>query len=485
MEKEEKKKEKGSFRKKMRKKRFGLWTLLLACLGSVVVSGGLVFLIMGRQVQSLQATNESMGKINTIYNVLYNNYYQDVSRQKLVDGAINGMVNALGDPFTEYMDESESQSLNDSISGSFGGIGAQVQKSGNDLKIIAPIADTPAAKAGLKANDVIVKINGKATKDLTLTKAVSTMRGKIGTKVKLTIRRGNTTFEKTLTRAKIPVKTVEAKMDKADPKIGCITVASFSENTAKEFKQAIQTLRKKGATSFIIDVRNNPGGLMDQALAMSSMFVENGKTLLQVQERDGAPTVYKASDKLDDGFKVKEKTVVLINGGSASAAEIFAAALHQSANVTLIGTKSYGKGTVQNTLPFSDKTELKLTIAKWLTPDGTWIHHKGLKPDIEADYPQVAYLPTINTKNTYREGQNSKQIKNLKQMLSFLGYSVDDTAEFDAQTKEMIEKYQTDNQLAVTGTANKETVQSIETKTAQKVTQEDNAYQKAKEQLEK
>lgn len=485
MAKEEHEKKKDSFKKRMKKKRFGLWTLILACLGAVIISGGTVFLIMGRQVQSLQATNESMGKINTIYNVLYNNYYKEVNRQKLVDGAITGMVNALGDPFTEYMDESESQSLNDSISGSFGGIGAQVQKSGNELKIIAPIADTPADKAGLKANDVIVKIDGKETKDLTLNKAVSTMRGKVGTKVKLTIKRGDTTFEKTLTRAKIPVTTVEGKLDKDDPKIGWITVASFSENTAKEFKQTIQSLRKKGATSFIVDVRNNPGGLMDQALAMSSMFVENGKPLLQVQERDGAPTVYKASNKLDDGFKVKEKTVVLINGGSASAAEIFAAALHQSANVTLVGTKSYGKGTVQNTLPFSDKTELKLTIAKWLTPDGTWIHHKGLRPDVEADYPKVAYLPTIDTKKTYSEGQSSKQIRNLKQMLAFLGYDVEDTSEFDAKTKAALEKYQTENHLAVTGTADKETVQNIEAKTAQKVAKEDNAYQKAKEQLEK
>ena len=211
MAKEEHEKKKDSFKKRMKKKRFGLWTLILACLGAVIISGGTVFLIMGRQVQSLQATNESMGKINTIYNVLYNNYYKEVNRQKLVDGAITGMVNALGDPFTEYMDESESQSLNDSISGSFGGIGAQVQKSGNELKIIAPIADTPADKAGLKANDVIVKIDGKETKDLTLNKAVSTMRGKVGTKVKLTIKRGDTTFEKTLTRAKIPVTTVEGK----------------------------------------------------------------------------------------------------------------------------------------------------------------------------------------------------------------------------------------------------------------------------------
>ncbi len=224
---------------------------------------------------------------------------------------------------------------------------------------------------------------------------------------------------------------------------------------------------------------------MDQALAMSSMFVENGKPILQVVGRDGKPTIYKASNELDDGFKVKEKAIVLINGGSASASEIFAAALKQSGNnVTLIGTKSYGKGTVQNTLPFKDKTELKLTIAKWLTPDGTWIHKKGIKPDVKADYPDVAYLTAIDTTKTYQVGQNSKQIKNLQQMLVFLGYDLDEkSGYFNEQTKQAIEKYQTDNGLTVNGTADKATVESIETKVAQKVTESDNAYQKAVEKL--
>ena len=330
-------------------KKYNLLTTVLVAVCVALLSGGGVFWLMDRQVKGLESANQAMGKINTVYNALYYNYYKDVSQQKLVDGALNGMVEALGDPFTEYMNATESQELNDSISGSFGGIGAQVQKSGSEIKIMSPIAGTPAAKAGLKANDVIVKIDGRSTKDYSLNKAVSLMRGKVGTKVSVTIKRNGTTFTKTLTRAKIPVKTVEGKLATEDKQVGYIQVTSFSENTAKEFKQTVQSLRKKGAKSFIIDVRNNPGGLMDQALAMSSMFVENGKPILQVVGRDGKPTVYKASNELDDGFKVKEKSIVLINGGSASASEIFAAALKQSGNnVTLIGTKSYGKGTVQN-----------------------------------------------------------------------------------------------------------------------------------------
>lgn len=477
-------KKKGNVKEKFVKKRYNLLTMIIVALFTAVIGGGGVFFVMNRQVTQLKSANQAMGKISAVYNALYFNYYKDISEKTLVNGALNGMVNALGDPFTEYMNASESQNLSDSISGSFGGIGTQVQKSGSNLKIMAPISGTPADKAGLKANDIIEKINGKSTKNMSLSDAVTLMRGKVGTKVTITIKRGDTTFTKTLTRAKIPVKTVEGKLSDEDNKIGYITVSSFSENTASEFEKTVKSLRKKGATSFIIDVRNNPGGLMDQALKMSSMFVENGKTILQVAGRDGKPTVYKASSELDNNFKVKEKSIVLINGGSASAAEIFAAALKQSANVTLVGTKSYGKGTVQNTLPFKDKTELKLTIAKWLTPDGTWIHKKGIKPDITADYPKIAYATAIDTKKTYKEGQNSKQIKVLQQMLSYLGYDLsEETGYFDAQTKQVIEKYQTDNQLEVTGEANKETVESIEAKVAQKVSDSDNAYKQAIEKL--
>ncbi|KRL83851.1 S41 family peptidase [Ligilactobacillus apodemi] len=477
---------KAELKKKLTQKKFSWLTLLVTILCTVVVSGGSVFLVMNHQMNALKQANQAMGKISTVYNALYNNYYKSLSKTKLVEGAINGMIESLGDPYTEYMNATETQELNDSISGSFGGIGAQVQKSGNEIKIIAAISGTPAAKAGLKANDVIVKINGKSISGYSLNKAVSLMRGKIGTKVTLTIKRDGSTFTKTLTRAEIPVTTVEGSLAKEDKKVGYIVVSSFSENTAKEFKQTIKKLRKKGATSFIIDVRNNPGGLLDQALAMSSMFLKNGKTIVQVVGRDGKPTVYKASNELDDNFKVTEKTVVLMNGSSASASEIFAAALKQSANVTLVGTKSYGKGTVQNTLPFTDNTQLKLTIAKWLTPNGTWIHSKGLSPDVKADYPSVAYLPAISTKKTYSEGQNSKQIKNLQKMLIYLGYDLSEkTGYFGDQTKSVIEQYQTDNNLTVTGTANKETVESIEKQVAKKVSKSDNAYKKALEQLQK
>ncbi|SEM48766.1 carboxyl-terminal processing protease [Ligilactobacillus sp. WC1T17] len=468
------------FKQIFQKKRLGLLGIIITILLSVLVGGGSVYFVMNKQVTALQKENQSLGKISSVFNTIYYNYYKNVSQKKLTNGAISGMINALGDPFSEYMSATESSDLNDTISGNFGGIGAQVEKSDHAVKIIAPIAETPAAKAGLKANDLIIKINNKSTSSMTLTKAVQSMRGKVGTKVTVTIKRNGQTFTKTLTRAKIPVKTVTGQLSSQNKSVGVITVTSFATNTSKEMKQTIKSLRKQGAKSFVIDMRNNPGGLMDQALKMSSMFVKNGKIILQVQTRGGKPTVYRAGKQYDKGFKVHEKTVVLINSGSASAAEIFSAALHQSAGIKLIGTKSYGKGTVQSTLPYKDKTELKLTIAKWLTPDGTWIHHKGLTPDITADYPKIAYTIIPSTTKTLKLNDNSSSVKSLQKMLNYLGFNAGSAnGYFSTQTQKAVLSYQKQHGLTQNGSADAKILSQIESEISQKVSQQDNAMTQA------
>lgn len=462
------------------KKRFSWVTLLVTVILAAVIGGGSVYVVMNHRLQAVERTNQSLGKINTVFNTLNQYYYKGISKTKLEDGALNGMVNVLNDQFSEYMSKDETQSLNDTISASFTGIGAEVRKDGQQIQIVAPIACTPAEKGGLKAKDIILKIDGKSLEGYSLNKAVSLIRGKKGTTVKLSIKRGNTTFEKSFKRAKIPVKTVAGRLDAKDKHIGYLQVTTFSESTAKEMKQTIQSLRKKGATSFVIDMRNNPGGLMDQALKMSSMFLKDGKTIMQVQQKNGRPEVYKAGKKYDDGFKVHEKTVVLINGGSASAAEIFSAALHQSAGIKLIGTKSFGKGTVQNAMPFNDKTELKLTIAKWLTPDGTWIHEKGLQPTIKADYPAIAYQAMIDTKKAYHENEVAKPVASLQKFLQALGYQPGRTdGYFSSQTKTALQKFQTDQHLPASGVADAQTINSLQTAVGNYLEHSDRAYQAA------
>ncbi|KRN09015.1 carboxy-terminal processing protease [Liquorilactobacillus mali KCTC 3596 = DSM 20444] len=458
--------------------------MILTSLVTLLIGGGVVFYYMNQKLVAATETSQAMSKIETVFSSLYSGYYKSVSKQKLENGALTGMVNALGDPFTDYMSKDETESLNNTISSSFTGIGAEVQKKGDYVQIIAPIKGTPAKKAGLQADDIILKIDGKSIKGYSLSKAISLIRGKKGTSVTLTIKRGDSTFTKKLTRATIPVETVTGHLLKNNKTIGYIQVSTFSEKTASEFKAEIKSLRKQGAKSFVIDMRDNPGGLMDQALKMSSMFVKNGKTILQVQQRGQEAQVYKAGKKYDKGFKVNEKTVVLINSGSASAAEIFSAALNQSANIKLIGTKSYGKGTVQTTLPFTDKTELKMTIAKWLTPNGSWINHKGLQPTIKADYPSYAYQTAINTKKTYKQGEVSGQIKKAQVLLNALNYSVGSAnGYYGDSTVAAVKKFQTDNKLTVNGNMDKETINKLEELAAEKVSDSDNALKAAISQL--
>lgn len=279
------------------------------------------------------------------------------------------------------------------------------------------------------------------------------------------------------------IETVIGNLDKTDPTVGHIVITSFSDPTYDDLKQTVTRLRDQGATSFILDVRQNPGGLLKQAIDITSLFVEPGKTVLQVQGKTGPAKVYSAQ-KSD--FNIKEPVVVLIDEGSASASEIFAAALQQSANIKLVGTKSFGKGTVQDIQTFSDQSELKLTIAKWLTPNGSWIHKKGIKPDVEVAKPDYATLTLIDTAATYQESDLSDEVKNIEAMLKALDYDpgmVDGF--FDSQTKIAVETFQHANGLPVDGIVTGDTAQKIVLQLRELLKNHDTQYQKALEVLKK
>ncbi|VDG20489.1 S41 family peptidase [Lactiplantibacillus mudanjiangensis] len=477
-------------KKPRQKRRVGLWTYLISIIIALGVGIGGTYFVLGRavtqQISSMQQTSAAMKKIQSVYSTISDNYYKPVNANKLANGAINGMVNSLGDKFSEYMDKSETESLNDTIDSSFSGIGAQVQKSGNYIQIISPIAGTPAKKAGLKPKDVIKKVNGKSIAGKTLTQAVNLMRGKVGTTVKLEVERAGKTFTVTLKRAKIPVTTVNYKMVGGKKKIGYVTVTTFSTNTAKEFKTALKALDKKGAKKLIIDMRGNPGGLMTAALKMASMFLKDGKTIMQVQTRGSQAEKYVAGKKYDGGYKVTTPTTVLIDGGSASAAEIFSAALHQSAGVKLIGSQSYGKGTVQTVSTFSDKTEMKITVAKWLTPNGTWINKKGLTPTIKASEPSYASLTALSKTSDLKAGKVNDNVKTLQQYLKALGYFKGSAnGYFGSSTTSAIKAYQKHAKLTANGQMDKKTLAKIEVQLAQKISDNDNAYNTALKLAEK
>ena len=441
------------------------------------------------QVNSSEASvavdSEDFEKIQTVYDTLMSDYYQGVEGETLIEGAITGMTESVGDPYTQYLNVEESSSLNESISASFEGIGAEVMKQGDNVMIVSPIAGSPAEKAGLQPNDIIVKVDEQELSGMSLNEAVSYIRGEKGSEVVLTIKRGETTFEVTLVRDTIPVETVLYQLDKENPTIGSITITSFSSPTYEDLVMAIEDLREQGATSFVFDVRQNPGGLLNAGLSISNLFLENGDIILQTQEKDQEPVSIVADDKTMGSFKVTEPSVLLVDEGSASASEILAGAVSESGNVKLIGTKTFGKGTVQNVATFDDSSELKLTIAKWLTPSGEWIHEKGITPDIEVSLPEYANLLLIDSSKIYQLGDVSAEVENLEKVLDALGYSGEDTdGYFDESTQEAVKEFQTDTKLTVDGKVTGETSTQLVESLRKLIDENDTQYEAAIKELQ-
>lgn len=326
--------------------------------------------------------------------------------QNLFYGAIKGMLAATGDPYTNFFDPEENKKFNEDITGSFEGIGAEIGIKGGVLTVIAPLEGTPAEKAGLRAGDKIVKIGDKNTSDLTIDGAVDLLHGKKGTEVKMTIfREGEKdTQEITIIRDVINVKSV--KFEEKEDGIAYIKIARFGDNTFKEFGDALQKTKDNNSKGIIIDLRNDPGGYLETAVEIGSKMLPKGDIVVMEEDRDGNRNklLAKGGDELS-GIK----TVVLINEGSASASEILAGALRENReNVTLVGKKSYGKGSVQQLVNLTQGTSMKVTVARWLTPKGNQINEKGIDPDVVVEYTSDDY-------NSNKDPQLDKALEIVKQ----------------------------------------------------------------------
>ncbi|MDN6626027.1 MAG: S41 family peptidase, partial [Pisciglobus halotolerans] len=420
-----------------------------------------------------EKTSETLSKVEDVYNTILAKYYTKVDSDKLIEGALNGMTQSLEDPYTDYMDASETGDLDESINASFEGIGAEVMKQGDLIQIVSPIAGSPAEKVGLLPNDIILKVEDTELAGMSLSEAVSHIRGERGTEITLTIKREGPPFEVEVTRDTIPIETVVYNIDEKDKSIGYIAITNFSVPTYDEVVAAVKNLRKQGAESFIFDVRSNPGGLLETALTISNMFLEDGDTIVQTEERGEKPVPTLADDQSFGEFKVTEPSVLLVNEGSASASEIVAGAMSESAGIPLVGTKTFGKGTVQSVLNFEDESELKLTIGKWLTPSGKWIHKKGIIPDKKVSLPSYANLMVLNPSETYKEGDVSEEVKNLEELLQALKYNVKADGSFDKETKEAVKEFQTDQDLKADGIATGETSSMLVNKLREKIEEND------------
>ena len=336
-------------------------------------------------------------------------YVEDVPDRKLVEDAINGMLSAL-DPHSSFMNARTFRDMQVQTRGEFGGLGIEVTQENGFVKVVSPIDDTPAAKAGLRPNDYVTHIDGEPTLGLTLQEAVEKMRGPINSAIKLTIRRGTQEpFEVTLMRAQIRVQSVRSR---AEGELGYLRIVSFTEQTDAGIKTAVERIKQQTngkLKGIVLDMRNNPGGLLDQAIAVSDAFLDKGEIVSTRGRRNEDAQRYNAKPgDLLNGLPL----VVLINGGSASASEIVAGALQDHRRAILLGTKSFGKGSVQTIIPMGNQGAMRLTTARYYTPSGRSIQAQGIEPDIVVEQ---ARLEKIDQPRGRREADLRGALRNDQQ----------------------------------------------------------------------
>ncbi|MDU4959289.1 MAG: S41 family peptidase [Sporomusaceae bacterium] len=353
----------------------GAVTLVLATF--ILTAGTFAYLF---QSHSLDAANSL--RLYRAVDLIKSKYIEDTAMDELVNGAIKGMVNSLNDPHSIFMDAKMFKEFMIETEGAFGGVGIVVGSKDKVLTVVSPIEGTPGDKAGIKSGDQIVTIDGEDTKDMALDVAVSKIRGQEGSKVTLGIRRLPATEVKdyTLTRSNIQIQTVAGKL--LPDKIGYIRIAMFNEHTGADFAKKLQELEKEGIAGLVLDLRDNPGGLLDESVKVAGKLMPKGP-VVSVVTRDGNRETHSAG--ID---AVKYPITVLVNGGSASASEIVAGALQDTGAATLVGLKTFGKGSVQQILRLDSNTAVKLTIAKYYTPKDRSINGVGIEPDVTVEWPE-------------------------------------------------------------------------------------------------
>ena len=472
------------------KKGIRVWVFIVSLIATMLIS---VFITVALVITQLPKADNKLAfgifkknelfQIEKVFYYLKQNYLdKDVTSEQLIQGALKGMAESVGDPYTTYLVNDETAQLDETVNGAFGGIGAELKSDQSRVVISTTMEGSPSQQVGLQADDVITKVNGEDMTGKTISEVVKKVRGEVGTDVVLTIERAGTSLDVKLTRASIAINTVKAELDKEDATIGHVRITSFAKNTAEELEKAVKDLTDKGAKAFVFDVRYNPGGLLDQAYKVANMFLKDGEPIVQVEDRFGEKKIYKASSSIGE-FKITQPYVLLVNEGSASASEILAAAIKEGAGGQIIGTKTYGKGTVQSVVDITDNSELKYTNAKWLTPKGNWIHKEGVTPTKEVNLPDYAFLKIIDAKETLKVGSVSQNVLSAETILKGLGYSVTVDGYFDEGTKDAVKSYQQKEGLTATGEVDEESAQKLMDSVRALIQQNDTQYQAAKELL--
>ena len=360
------------------------WQLAACCLLTAVLTTAA---IVGTEVVLLNrltgSVSESVRFLRTM-KLLKRNYNGEVDNHQLFDGAIKGMVESVGDPYTVYLNKKDFQQLSEMTVGSFGGIGIVFGKRGNDYVVISALEDNPGAKAGIKSGDIITAIDDKSTREMNMEQVANKIRGKYGTIVTLELKDKEGKLRKVnVVRAEIKNPSVAGQM-LANTKIGYIRIAMFNENTGDDFAKKYAELEKQGMQALVLDLRENPGGILDAGVDVARMLVPKGP-IVSVIDKNG--NKFEETSSLE---KVKYPLAVLVDHGSASASEIVAGAIKDTKSGKLFGVKTFGKGSVQSVYRLDNNTAVKITVAKYYTPSGVSIHNVGIEPDVKVELPDDA-----------------------------------------------------------------------------------------------
>ena len=381
-----------------------LLTFVIVYLLGVNVGNGNIGLGTGKPLNEQLSSKIDYSSVNQLYELLRNNYDGKLNNSQVLDGLKTGLANSTNDPYTEYFSPSQTTDFNNQLNESFSGIGAEMGKNDNNqIIIVSPISGFPADKAGLHAKDIITAINGESTSAMSVDTAVGKIRGPANTNVKLDIiRGGNQQLMFNIKREKITLPSVKSKT--LDGNIGYISINQFTQDTNSLATKAAQQFKSQNVKGIVLDLRGNPGGLVDAAVGVCNLWLKSGQMIMQEKKGNQVINTYTAdgANNILNGIP----TVVLVDGGSASASEITAGALHDNNAATIVGEKSFGKGVVQQIFNLSGGAEAKITVAKWYRPNGKNIQHVGITPDKNV----------TNTKDQVSAGTDS-QLDTAKQIL--------------------------------------------------------------------
>lgn len=387
--------------------KFSIFEVIIVTFISIIfgIIVGYILTYTSTPIKAIKS-DPNLEEIISTYNTLKNNYYDDVDDVSLADNAIKGMVNSLNDSYSSFMDNKTTESFNESVDGYFVGIGVTIMYSDGYNQIIKVDDSGPGDKAGLKVNDIILSVDGNSVKGVYGEELTSLIKGKSGSKVKIMIKRGNVTKTVTVKRGIIEIENVTSHLlEENGKKIGYINVAVFASNTFKQFKKNLSRMEKKNAEALIIDLRDNPGGHLSQTRDILSMFFDKKTVLYELQNKNKVSKVYSSSNDTRN-----YPIVILVNGNSASASEVMASCFNDNyKNATIVGTKTYGKGTVQQTVKLSSGTSFKYTTEKWLTSKGKSVDGVGINPYINIELDQSYY-----SNPTY---ENDSQVKKAVEIL--------------------------------------------------------------------